>query len=75
MMNVSIPQPQGTAMQHAEHQSLVGDVPETKQQRATPHREGTPFCRGTTAETAPGHGQQASYHQEPQDGAREARHH
>lgn len=75
MMSVSVPQPQGTAMQHAEHQPLVGDVPETKQQRATPHRKGTPCCRGTPAETTSGHGQQASYHQESQDGAWEARHH
>lgn len=57
LKSVSVPQPEGAAVQHTEHQSVVGDVSETKQQRPTPHRERTPRCRGAAAEATPGHGQ------------------
>lgn len=57
LKSVSLPQPEGAAVQHAEHQSAVGDLSETKQQRATPHGERTPSCRGAAAKATPGHGQ------------------
>lgn len=68
LKSVSLPQPEGAAVQHAEHQSAVGDLSETKQQRTTLHGERTPSCRGAAAKATPGHGQQAPYHQEPEDG-------
>jgi len=75
LTSVSIPQPEGAAMQHAQHQSVVCIVPQTQEQRAAPHREGAPRRGGAAAEATPGHGQQTPHHQEPQDGAGEARHH
>jgi L-aminopeptidase/D-esterase-like protein len=57
LKTVSLPQPEGAAVQHAEHQSAVGDLSETKQQRTTPHGERTPSCRGEAAKATPGHGQ------------------
>lgn len=57
LKSLSLPQPEGAAVQHAEHQSAVGDLSETKQQRTTPHGERTPSCRGAAAEGTPGHGQ------------------
>lgn len=55
--SVSLPQPEGAVVQHAEHQSAVGDVSETKQHRTTPHGERTPRCRRAAAKATPGHGQ------------------
>jgi len=57
LKSLSLPQPEGAAVQHAQHQSAVGDLSETKQQRTTPHRERTPSCRGAAAKATPGHGQ------------------
>lgn len=57
LKSVSLPQPEGAAVQHAEHQSAVSDVSETKQQRTTPHGKRTPSCRGAAAKATPGHGQ------------------
>ena len=57
LKSVSLPQPEGATVQHSEHQSAIGDLSETKQQRTTPHGERTPSCRGAAAKATPGHGQ------------------